>query len=204
MKNHFWLYSIIRMLLILPFYLLFQPRVQGKRNLPKNGKYILIGNHTGLWDWLLIAAAVRRPLRFLAMKKLFRPPFGLFFKAVGCIPVNRNGRDTAAVREAIRTIRRRGAVCIFPEGKINKTPQTLQPFHTGYAAMAMHSGAPVIPFCISGRPIPLFGGFSVTFLPPVTVTKGETDAQNREIMSAVQRAINNNPTRRRKIIGVHL
>ena len=73
--------------------------------LPEHGGVIIISNHISGLDPLLLVAAARRPLRFMIAREEYER-FGLkwLFKAMGCIPVERNGRPDSALREAIRAL----------------------------------------------------------------------------------------------------
>ena len=44
-----WGYTIVKPIVKALFYILFRPKVIGKENIPKNGPYVLAGNHT---KWL--------------------------------------------------------------------------------------------------------------------------------------------------------
>ena len=68
-----------------------------------------------------------------------------------CIPVNRHGRDMAAVKDAIRRLRDGRIVGIFPEGRLN-TGDSLLDFNTGVAFLAMSTDAPVYPVFIRDAP----------------------------------------------------
>ncbi len=59
-----------------------------------------------------------------------------FFKAVGCISVDRSVHDGKAKGEAIETLKNGGAIGLFPEGTRNKTQEFLLPFKFGAVSMA--------------------------------------------------------------------
>ena len=73
-----------------------------------------------------------------------------FFKAVGCIPVDRNKKDTDAVESAIKVLNKEGAVGIFPEGTRNKTNKILLDFKFGAVSMAKKTNSYIVPFGITG------------------------------------------------------
>jgi 1-acyl-sn-glycerol-3-phosphate acyltransferase len=74
---------------------------------------------------------------------------GWLFRSIQAIAVERNGRDMAAFRMALRAISDWRTLGIFPEGKIAPGDQIL-PFQTGVALMAIKSKAPVYPAWIDG------------------------------------------------------
>lgn len=69
--------------------------------------------------------------------------------AVGCIPVNRSGVDTAATKAAIRRLRDGGMLGIFIEGRIPNPGEPPSP-KDGVALLALQTGAVVVPAYISG------------------------------------------------------
>ncbi|WP_337175903.1 lysophospholipid acyltransferase family protein [Paludisphaera sp.] len=122
--------------------------------LPAEGPAILIANHTCCIDHLLIQSRSRRVLGFVIARNMYEMPIvHRFCVRVGCIPVERDGRDLRAMRSALRALEEGRVVPIFPEGRI--TPQggrALGPIRSGAAFLALRSGAPVIPAFISGTP----------------------------------------------------
>lgn len=119
--------------------------------LPEQGAALLAGNHLSGLDPLLIIAACRRPVRFMIARKEYEH-FGLrwFFRAGGCIPVERSGRPEKAFREALMALKRGEVVGIFPEGGIHLPSHPPRRLKRGVAVLAELSGAPVYPVQVSG------------------------------------------------------
>ena len=70
-------------------------------------------------------------------------------RLVECIPVKRDGQDTAATKRAIRHLRSGKALGIFIEGRIVPPGERADP-KDGVAMLALKTGAVVIPAHISG------------------------------------------------------
>jgi 1-acyl-sn-glycerol-3-phosphate acyltransferase len=128
--------------------------VTGRAPLPTHGPAILIANHTCGIDNLILQAGCQRVLGFLIAREFFdlwfcRP----FCRLLGCIPVNRDGRDLAATRAALRALAEGRVVPIFPEGRIlPRSGREFGPPKPGAAFIAMHARVPVIPAYIRGTP----------------------------------------------------
>ncbi len=76
-----------------------------------------------------------------------------FCKRVGCIPVNRDGRDLPAIRAALRALADGHVVTTFPEGRITPSSgREFGPILPGAAFLAVRAGVPVIPAYIQGTP----------------------------------------------------
>lgn len=115
------------------------------------GAVIVVANHTsGLDPVILQASSPRRIIHFMMAREYYEKwPLSLIYKAFGAIPVNRTGNDIAAVRLALRALQEGKVLGLFPEGKISMDG-SLQEGRPGVAAIALMSGATVVPACITG------------------------------------------------------
>ncbi|MFN2565966.1 MAG: 1-acyl-sn-glycerol-3-phosphate acyltransferase [Gemmatimonadaceae bacterium] len=129
------------------------------RTIPARGPVLLVANHpNSILDPVLVAAAARRPVRFLAAATTTnRLGFGRLVRATGAIPVYRRMDDPSQVRrneEMFRAVHaaivRGDAVAIFPEGLSHDDP-AMAPLKTGAARIALGAFAagcarcPIIP-----------------------------------------------------------
>ena len=113
---------------------------------------IIIANHTGGIDPLLIQSASSRIIRWMMARDMMGNRMEDFWDLVEVIPVDREGVDAAALRTALRTLRGGGHIGVFPEGRITRPPGTIRPFHEGVGMLAARTGANVLPCWISGTP----------------------------------------------------
>jgi len=129
-------------------------RHDGWAPLPESGPAVLISNHTCCIDHLLLQSSCRRVLGFMIAREFFDLPIvHAFCVRVGCIPVNRDGRDLQATRSALRALAEGRVLPIFPEGTITpRSGHALGPILPGAAFIAVRSGVPVIPAFIYGSP----------------------------------------------------
>lgn len=113
------------------------------------GPIILAGNHTGYLDAPALLASCPRYFRFLMTDEVFG--WGLIGKLVryGNITPLYTGREKRGLVEALRNLQQGGVLCIFPEGKLTQDGN-LNPFNEGVAFLHKKSGAPIVPFWISG------------------------------------------------------
>ncbi len=123
---------------------------------PRGEPLLLVANHPNMvFDPLLVATALPRPVRFLAKAPLFRVPVvGAILRWAGCLPVYRpkdapaltaqNEATFAAVTDVLAS---GAAVAIFPEGTSHDAP-ALAPLKTGAARLALGAAAHGIPLAI--------------------------------------------------------
>ncbi|WGX94412.1 1-acyl-sn-glycerol-3-phosphate acyltransferase [Nocardioides sp. L-11A] len=123
---------------------------------PRTGPAVVAGNHIGFVDGPLMAIFAPRPVHALTKIEMFSGPLGVFLRASGQIPLDRDHTDPAAVRIALRVLREGYAVGVFPEG--TRGPGDLERFHGGAAYLALVTGAPVVPLTFLGSRDP--GGSS--------------------------------------------
>lgn len=110
---------------------------------------IIAPNHSCFLDPWLVSIVSPRPIRWLVTRKWYYKSWfwRSFFKAHGCLPV---GDRAAETLETVCVELAEGKLIgIFPEGKISYDGK-LQPFFSGIARMAAHSGAKVVPTGICG------------------------------------------------------
>ncbi len=116
------------------------------------GPLIVVSNHTGSVDPLLIQAGCRFQIRWMMASEMMTQWLDFVWKKVEPIPVDRDGRDLAPTREALRYLAQGGVVGIFPEGRIVWPPKQLRPFHSGVGLIVARSKAPVLLVWVSGTP----------------------------------------------------
>jgi 1-acyl-sn-glycerol-3-phosphate acyltransferase len=131
-----------------------QLRAEGYAPLPESGPAILIANHTCGIDHMLLQAASRRLLGFMVAREYYDSPWLHWICSyIGCIPVNRDGRDLPAVRAALRALGEGRVVPVFPEGTIvPASGRGLAEMRPGSAYIAIRAGVPVVPAYIIGTP----------------------------------------------------
>lgn len=114
---------------------------------------VLVANHRSSVDPFFVQLAARRRVHWMVAKEYCKHAiFGPILRACQVIPTNRSGMDTASTKSAIRITSQGRLVGMFPEGKINQTPNLLLPLRSGAALVASKANAPMIPLLIQGSP----------------------------------------------------
>lgn len=119
--------------------------------LPRHGPVLVASNHVSGLDPLLLIAASRRPLRFLIAREQYeRRWLTWLFRAIGCIPVDRERDPRTALYAARRALAAGEAVALFPHGKIRLDHEPPAPLRRGIVVLSQMTGAPIIPVRIHG------------------------------------------------------
>lgn len=151
-----WLEPLFPHLARLAAFVYYRVRFAGGR-VPSRGPVLLVANHpNSLLDPMMVVAAARRPVRFLAKAPLFTDrKVGWLVRVTGAIPVYRRHDDPSQVarnEEMFRAVHQAladsDAVAIFPEGVSHSGP-SLVPLRTGAARIALGAAATV------GGPFPI-------------------------------------------------
>lgn len=148
----------------------FRMHVEGREKLPKQGAYILVGNHRRLIDPVIAGISARSSVRFMAKSELFDiPVLGRLLLWLGVIPLHRGTADVRAIREALNALKAGTAVGLFPEGtRVQEEVLELSALKGGVALIALKSDAVVIPLYIDG-PYRFFGGMRVQVGDPISL-----------------------------------
>ena len=133
---------------------MYRLRYPGRGGIPVEGPAILVCNHVSYIDWLLIAAAVKRPVHFVMYYKFARIPILRYLmKHAGVIPIAGQKEDekifARAFEKIAESLNAGELVCIFPEGALTHDGR-LQEFKKGVEHILKTNPVPVVPMALSG------------------------------------------------------
>lgn len=112
-------FKIFKSILGVIFTCYYRPKYLNKEVIPKDGPIIVCGNHIHLFDQCLPILATKRMLHYMAKKEYFDGPFAWFFKASGCISVDREHHGGTSKEIAEKVLNKKWALGIYPEGTRN-------------------------------------------------------------------------------------
>lgn len=165
------LYSVIRKLFVIYLKIFNQWKIIGVDHIPQEGPLVIVANHVSLWDPIIFACSVKRPIRFIGKEELFKIPLiGRIFYWLRAFPVKRGQPDRNALKTATKILNNGEVLGLFPEGTRSKTGDLL-PFHPGAALFALRTNAPIIVMYIQGSkttfPLTLRGRIKVIIGEPL-------------------------------------
>ncbi|WP_027467459.1 MFS transporter [Deefgea rivuli] len=159
-----YIYSLIpeflmRFLVWILTHTLYRIKKTGLENIPEHGAAVLTCNHVSFMDALVLAGAIRRPVRFVMDHRIYNLPVMNFIcRTANAIPIapskeNPEMKDAAfaAVAQALSDGE---IVAIFPEGRITHNGE-INRFMPGIEQIIKTTPVPVIPMALQG----LWGSF---------------------------------------------
>ena len=124
-------------------------KVSGLENIPADGAVILASNHVSYVDPPLIGGISSRELYYLAKKELFKNRlFGAYIRSLNAFPVDRDRLDPSTIKTILKVLRDGYGLLMFPEGT-RRIDGILGEFNNGVAAVALKTGATVVPTWIT-------------------------------------------------------
>jgi 1-acyl-sn-glycerol-3-phosphate acyltransferase len=145
--------------------------INGMENYPKDGPLIVVGNHTGVLEVVLMAVFTPRLIEFMGSIDIPHESFiELFIKVYGFIPVHRGNVSRKAMQSGVEVLEQNGVIGVFPEGGIWEP--TIRKAQTGVSWLSYHAQAPVLPIGFSSMQGALSEAFAFKF-PKLTMNIGE-------------------------------
>lgn len=150
---------LIRLLIWMLTHTVYRVRNEGLDNIPDDGPCVLVCNHVSYVDALIMAGAIRRPVRFVMFKPIYDMPIlNYIFRTGKTIPIDSKSRNPDIYERAFLRIQEEldagEVVCIFPEGKLT-TDGEIAEFKNGLEKIIATNPVPVVPMALRG----LWGSF---------------------------------------------
>ena len=145
---------LLRFVAWLLIHFVYRLERRGIENVPASGAALLICNHVGFADAIVISAACPRPIRFIMESSIFRiPVLSTLFRGMKAIPVAPAKEDPEVYERAFQTVaaelRAGNLVCIFPEGRLTPDGE-IGEFRAGMMRILKETAVPVVPVALSG------------------------------------------------------
>src|SRR6266542_5004418 len=139
-----------RLMLKLLKFLFLDVTVTGMENFPKKRPALVVINHLGDADSVLLGATIPYMIEAMGKIELNDHWFvGPIFRAYGIIWVHRGRPDRKALRAALDGLAEGRIIVIAPEGRYSLTG-ALEEGTDGAAFLAYKSGAPILPIAVTG------------------------------------------------------
>jgi 1-acyl-sn-glycerol-3-phosphate acyltransferase len=131
-------------------FLFLDMTVTGMENFPRQGPALVVINHLGDADSVLLGATLPKMIEAMGKIELNDHWFvGPLFRAYGIIWIHRGRPDRKALRAALDGLAEGRMVVIAPEGR-ESLIGGLEEGSEGAAFLAFKSGAPIVPIAMTG------------------------------------------------------
>lgn len=143
------LYIIAKIKFLIIFKLFFRLKVTGQQNIPRDGPFIIVANHSSLLDPVILGVSIKPKIIFVAAAYLFEIRWlGYLLRKANSIPVQREN-DIKAIKQSLKILQQGIVLGIFPEGGVDRQKDDL-PIKAGAAYLATKVGVPIVPIRIKG------------------------------------------------------
>ncbi len=155
---------------------IFPYKKHGNLTRYNEGALIIIGNHYSIWDVVPVAMTTDRAVHYMSKDELAKIKIGKWkvgeaaLNYLQCIVVKRDGSDVQAVKTCLKYLKNGEVINIFPEGTRNHSYESFLPFKGGAVALAVRTGAPIVPVIQVERIRP-FHRVDVIYGDPIYVDK---------------------------------
>ena len=131
-------------------FFLIKMTINGKKNLPKNGPYVLAPNHIDDIDPFPLAGAVNKPITFLMAQDQAKIKWYKYWApwSYGTLLIDRKKIQPSTIKAVHKQIKKKEIICIFPEG--TTIGSGLKKAKNGASFFAARHEIPIIPVAISG------------------------------------------------------
>lgn len=124
--------------------LLARIKITGMEKFPKNGPLIVVGNHTGAMEVVLMGTYSPRAIEFMgAMEMPWNGWMGKMIDLYAVIPVHRGSTSNTSLKMGIDVLKQGGMLGLFPEGGFWEPGK--QKAQTGVAWISHLTQAPILP-----------------------------------------------------------
>lgn len=164
--------------------LLYRVKKVGEENVPKEGAFVLCGNHVHGLDAPAIVLSSKRKIVFVAKAELFKNPILKWLANVfDIIPVKRGKQDIESMKRSLKAISKGEILGIFPEGTRKGLEKNVKA-KTGAAFMALRAGVPIIPVGVQGSFKP-FTKVIINYGKPMDFSKYYSNKPEKEVLEKV-------------------
>lgn len=175
--------EFVRYFLIGLYKLIYGVKVKGKENVPKDGAYILCGNHVSFIQVpIIVLFTPRKDLKFIAKAELFNNKIlawlGYLFDV---IPVKRGKQDVDSMKKSLKVLANENMLGLFPEGTRNGLQKNVK-VKNGASFMALKTGSKVLPVGIKSVKKGPFTRIIVNFGKPLDYSDKKSKVPEKEVL----------------------
>lgn len=171
------------------FYKIFyRLEVKGLENIPKEGAFIVCGNHVDFMKVPVIVIYASRKINFIGKAELFKNPFlARLGELFDVIPVKRGKQDVDSMKKSLKVLSKGEGLGLFPEGTRNGIAKKVK-VKNGAAFMALRTGKVIVPVGIKVGKAKII----VNYGKPLDYSKYQSKTPEKETLDYVTEDLMNN------------
>lgn len=184
------LYKTLQGIFFVIFKALYRTEVIGLEKVPEDERIVICANHKSNLDPILLSSNFKRQIHWMAKKELSSNFFMRWLvDTLGAFFVDRNSADIKAMKTAMRLLKEKEIVGIFPEGTRVKEVD-LANSKSGVALIAHRTKSVVVPCYIDGN-YKIFRKMRIIFRDPIDLkelpkqSSEEYEIISRNILSSI-------------------
>ena len=129
------------------FFTFSRVKVFGKEYFKKGKNYIVIANHRSFFDIFMTTPLVPRINKTIGKIDIMKVPLFKYYYKLGTVLVDRKSKKSRADSfiKMKKVLENNYCMCVYPEGKRNRTQEPLLPFHDGAFRLSFETKTPIIP-----------------------------------------------------------
>ena len=173
-------------------------KISGREHFKPGQTYVVVFNHNALLDVPLSAPYVPGPSKTIAKASFAKVPlFGWYYKKGSVLVDRKDEKSRVASFEQMKEVLAAGLhMSIYPEGRRNRTKESLKPFYDGAFRLALAAKKEIIPCIITGtkKAMPIDKTFyllpvklKMKFLPAVSSENKSVTATKDEVYHIMKR-----------------
>ncbi len=143
-------YTIAKNILKPFLYIIYNIKVEGIENIPKEDGFLVCGNHIRAIDPILLGIALPCRIHFMAKVELFNNRLlAILLNLLGVFPIRRGEADLKSIKTSLKLLGSNENIGIFPEGTRNKTEEIKA--EPGIAMLSIKSKKGILPVSIKSN-----------------------------------------------------
>lgn len=165
----------------------YRVKFEGTENIKINENYVYVANHVSAMDALWLWSNIKN-LAIMAKEELFKfKPFGAFLKYEGVFPIARGKKDFSHVYQAVKLIKGKKDLLIFPEGTRNARKKGVNA-KNGAVYIASAGNVKILPIHIT-ESFRLFGKIRIVYGKPIELNLTKEEMKDKNRLSEVTKSI---------------
>ena len=125
--------------------IVYRIKIEGTENIPKEGAFVICGNHVDFVKVPVIVLFAPRKVNFIAKAELFNNPILAWLgRLFDVIPVKRGKQDVDSMKKSLKVLNNGEGLGLFPEGTTRGLEKGVK-VKNGAAFMALRTGKPIVP-----------------------------------------------------------